>query len=249
MVTDKIVKRDNIFDTPIPVIKGFQFNEQVAEVFDDMVSRSVPFYDEIHKIIIDLASRLDLDGKRIYDIGCSTGTTISILDQYLKKNRQATANFVGIDNSGPMLEKCREKMNKKKIANVELIHGDAREQKLEKSSMVIMNYTLQFITPNHRPELLSKIFKSLDKNGIFIYSEKIKSSNHTINDLLIDLYYDFKRRNGYSEMEISQKREALENVLIPLTADQQLELLKNAGFKKTEMLFRWYNFACFIGIK
>lgn len=249
MKTNKFTKRDAIFNNPIPVIKGFQFNEQVAEVFDDMVSRSVPFYDEIHKIILDIAGRLDLDGKRIYDIGCSTGTTISILDAFLKKEKDATAQFVGIDNSAPMLKKCQTKLSKKKISNVELIQGNAEDQKLAKSGMVIMNYTLQFIPVKNRLDILKRIYRSLEKGGVFIYAEKIKAENKAVNELLIDLYYDFKRRNGYSEMEIAQKREALENVLIPHTPEDQLQLLKEAGFKKAETLFRWYNFACFIGIK
>lgn len=249
MKTNKFTKRDAIFNNPIPVIKGFQFNEQVAEVFDDMVSRSVPFYDEIHKIILDIAGRLELDGKRIYDIGCSTGTTISILDTFLKKERDATAHFVGIDNSAPMLKKCQTKLSKKKIRNVELIQGNAEDQKLAKSGMVIMNYTLQFIPVKNRLDILKRIYRSLEKGGVFIYAEKIKAENKAVNELLIDLYYDFKRRNGYSEMEIAQKREALENVLIPHTPEDQLQLLKEAGFKKAETLFRWYNFACFIGIK
>ncbi len=241
--------RDTIFNSPIPKIKGFQFNQQVADVFDDMVSRSVPFYDEIHRIILDIASRQNLDGKRIYDIGCSTGTTIALLDAFLKKQFKSVAQFVGIDSSAPMLEKCQKKLKQKKIKNVELIEGDARKQKLDKCSMVIMNYTLQFIDPKDRPTLLKKIFRSLEKGGVFIYSEKIKCNDRLVNDLLIDLYYDFKRRNGYSELEIAQKREALENVLIPLTPEHQLALLKEAGFKRAEVLFRWYNFACFIGIK
>ncbi len=115
--------------------------------------------------------------------------------------------------------------------------------------MVIMNYTLQFIPRDRRLGLVKKIYDSLNTGGVFIFSEKIVSSNTSVNDLLTDLYYDFKRRNGYSELEISQKREALENVLIPLTAEEQMELLQKAGFVKCEVLFRWYNFACFIGIK
>lgn len=242
------MKKDNIFDTKLKSIKGFEFNEAVAEVFDDMVSRSVPFYDEIHKIILDLASRVELDGKNIYDIGCSTGTTISILDQFLKKQCKSTANFIGIDNSAPMLERCKTKLKKKRINNVELICDSIENVELQNSSLAIMNYTLQFINSEKRPDLLKKVYKSLDKGGIFILSEKVKSTNHTVNNLLIDMYHDYKRRAGYSDLEISQKRDALENVLVPLTADKQLQLLKDAGFK-AEIIFRWYNFACFIGIK
>jgi tRNA (cmo5U34)-methyltransferase len=242
------MKKDQVFAKEIDSIKSFEFNHDVAEVFDDMVSRSVPFYDEIHRIILDLIDR-NYDGGAIYDLGCSTGTTISIIDKHFKKKGQSSPDYIGIDNSAPMLEKCLEKIKKNKIQNVDLQCLDINDVAFRKSGMVVMNYTLQFIKPTKRAELLKKVYKSLDKGGMFILSEKIKSSGHTINDLLIELYYDFKRRNGYSELEISQKREALENVLIPLTPEKQMEQLKKAGFKKVEMIFRWYNFACYLGVK
>ena len=109
-----------------------------------------------------------------------------------------------------------------------------------------MNYTLQFIPKDSRPQVLSKIYDALQDDGYFILAEKIKSDENDINDLMIELYYDFKRRNGYSELEISQKREALENVLVPLTPKEQINNLKSAGFQKVEMLFRWYNFCCYL---
>ncbi|PIK16334.1 carboxy-S-adenosyl-L-methionine synthase CmoA [Halobacteriovorax sp. JY17] len=242
------MKKDKFFAKEMGSIKSFEFNHDVAEVFDDMVSRSVPFYDEIHRIILDLVDR-KYEGGAIYDLGCSTATTISILDKHFKKRDIKTPDYIGIDNSAPMLEKASEKIKKNKVTNAELICNDIADVNFRKSGMIIMNYTLQFIKPTERPDLLKKIYKSLDKGGMFILSEKIKSSGHTVNDLLIELYYDFKRRNGYSELEISQKREALENVLIPITPEKQIELLKKAGFKKVEMIFRWYNFACYLGVK
>ncbi len=242
------MKKDKFFAKEMASIKSFEFNHDVAEVFDDMVSRSVPFYDEIHKIILDLVDR-KYEGGAIYDLGCSTATTISILDKHFKKRGFKTPDYIGIDNSAPMLEKASEKIKRNKVINAELVCSDIANVNFRKSGMIIMNYTLQFIKPTERPDLLKKIYKSLDKGGMFILSEKIKSSGHTVNDLLIELYYDFKRRNGYSELEISQKREALENVLIPITPEKQIELLKKAGFKKVEMIFRWYNFACYLGVK
>jgi tRNA (cmo5U34)-methyltransferase len=242
------MKKDKVFAKELESIKSFEFNHDVAEVFDDMVSRSVPFYDEIHKIILDLIDR-NYNGGPIYDLGCSTGTTISIIDKHLKKRGLSTPDYIGIDNSAPMLEKCLEKIKKNKIQNVDLQCIDINDVAFRKSGLVVMNYTLQFLKPAKRADILKKVHKSLDKGGMFILSEKIKSSGHTINDLLIELYYDFKRRNGYSELEISQKREALENVLIPLTPEKQIDQLKKAGFKKVEMIFRWYNFACYLGVK
>ena len=120
---------------------------------------------------------------------------------------------------------------------------------MSNSYIVIMDYTLQFIPIKERPQLLKKIYKALNHGGILILSEKIKSTRPSINNLLIDLYHDYKKRNGYSPLEIARKRDTLENVLIPLSMEKQLDLLKTAGFKKVEQIFRWYNFACFIGIK
>ena len=242
------MEKDNIFDNKLSKIKDFKFNQEVANVFDDMVSRSIPFYDEIHRIILDIARHHLGDNNTIIDLGCSTGTTIYLLETLLKKHKQ-NAHFIGIDNSQDMLNKCEEKLSKHKVRNFELLCQDLNQTELPKSNFVIMNYTLQFLSPSSRVTLLTKIFESLEKGSVFILTEKIKTNNKEVNNLLIDLYYDFKRRNGYSELEISQKREALENVLRPSTAEQNIELLQTAGFNKTETLFRWYNFACFIGIK
>ncbi|WP_127714264.1 carboxy-S-adenosyl-L-methionine synthase CmoA [Halobacteriovorax sp. HLS] len=242
------MKKDKVFATELESIKSFEFNQEVAEVFDDMVSRSVPFYDEIHRITLDLIDR-NYNGGAIYDLGCSTGTTISIIDKHFKEKSRKSPDYIGIDNSQPMLEKCEQKLSQNGVQNVKLECKNIQDVQFRKSGLVIMNYTLQFIKPTQRADLLKKVYKSLDKGGMFILSEKIKSSGHTINDLLIELYYDFKRRNGYSELEISQKREALENVLIPLTPEKQMEQLRKAGFKKVEMIFRWYNFACYLGVK
>lgn len=239
---------DKYFSDKMTKIKDFEFTEDVAEVFDDMVSRSVPFYDEIHRIILDLVDRA-YKGGTIYDLGCSTGTTFSIIAEHLRKQNKDLPEFIGIDNSPSMLKKCHEKMKKHKVSQAFFECADLAEVVFKKSDMIIMNYTLQFIKPAKRQLLLNNIYKSLNKDGVFILSEKIKSNKTSINDLLIELYYDFKRRNGYSELEISQKREALENVLIPMTPEKQIEQLKEAGFKKVEMIFRWYNFSCYMGIK
>ncbi len=242
------MSKDQVFSKKMTSIKSFEFNDEVASVFDDMVSRSVPFYDEIHRIILDLIDRA-YPGGPIYDLGCSTGTTFALIAKHLKAKNIEFPEFIGVDNSPAMLKKCHEKMKKNKINHAHFYCQDLSDSEIKKAGMVIMNYTLQFISPTKRQDLLSNVYKGLDKGGVFILSEKIKSPGHTINDLLIELYYDFKRRNGYSELEISQKREALEDVLIPLTPEKQIEQLKAAGFKKVDMIFRWYNFACYMGIK
>lgn len=241
------MQKDRLF-LENPRFHKFTFNDQVAEVFDDMVTRSVPFYDEIHAIILDLVDKFYVEDSLVYDLGCSTGTTISLISKHLQ-NKKINSRFTGVDNSKSMILKCEDKLRKNKVNNATLIHDDIDNIDFRPCQMAIMNYTLQFIDPKKRQALISKIYKSLAPGGIFILSEKIKSSGKTVNELLIELYHDFKKRNGYSELEIARKRDTLENVLIPLTADRQLELLKESGFKKVEQIFRWYNFSCFIGIK
>jgi tRNA (cmo5U34)-methyltransferase len=236
---------DKYFDEKMDVIPPFEFNEGVAQVFDDMVSRSVPFYHETHKLIIDLIRYRFKDGDTIYDLGCSTGTTIQLLSHVLTGRK---VRFVGVDNSQAMLDKANEKL-KYIEHSYDLVCTDLNDLNLNSAGIVIMNYTLQFLSPEGRLELLKNIYKSLRIDGTFILSEKIESPNEEIQELITCLYYDYKKRNGYSNLEISQKREALENVLITLTPEQQIQMMKDAGFEKSEMIFRWYNFASYIGVK
>lgn len=242
---------DHVFKRRQHEIKAFEFNQTVADVFDDMVSRSVPFYNEIHRLITDYSNYFTHHDKEnvIWDLGCSTGTTIGILDQHLQEN-QKTCRFVGVDNSSPMIEKATQKLNNLNVEKVKLLCGNIEDVKLDDNvDMIIMNYTLQFIREDLRPQILKNIYKSLRPGGVFILSEKINTNDSTFHQLITDLYYDYKRRQGYSELEISQKREALENVLVPLTPNQQINLLHEAGFNHVEQAFRWYNFTSYIALK
>jgi tRNA (cmo5U34)-methyltransferase len=245
--------KDQVYKRSIDKIPGFEFNEDVVSVFDDMISRSVPFYDEIHRILLDVIDRTFTGGGNIYDLGCSTGTTISLIDKHLRLKRSAPnlslPHYIGIDNSAPMLEKCKERLKRNNVEDVELLCENIQDVSFKKSQLTIMNYTLQFLAVEERTTLLSKVYQSLESGGAFLMAEKLHSPNEEIDNFITDLYYDFKRRNGYSELEISQKREALENVLITLTPKKNMEILSQAGFKKVEMIFRWYNFACYLGIK
>lgn len=244
------MSEDKVYAQPQDVIKSFVFDRKVADVFDDMVSRSVPFYDEIHRIQTDLAKKFVNDGDVILDLGCSTATTIALLDKNLTE-AGTKAHFVGYDNSQAMIEKGQEKINKLSIdkKRVKLKVADLTSVEFPQAQMAVMNYTLQFIEKSERIKLVEKLYNSLRPGGIFVLAEKIICDDDRLDELFVDLYYDFKRRNGYSELEISQKREALENVLVPLRPQDQISLLKVCGFKKVDMLFRWYNFATFIGVK
>lgn len=234
--------KDKVFNKKIK--KQFEFDEEVASVFDDMLSRSVPFYDEMLNLTVDFAIKNSKEGDTILDLGCSTASTLLEIDRKSKHK----LNLVGVDNSKAMLERA-EKKAKAFGANLELIEGDILKTDFKKSNVIISNYTLQFIRPIYREELVKKVFLSLEENGIFIFSEKVVSEDKVLNKQLIDKYFEFKKTQGYSEFEIVQKREALENVLIPYTEKENKKLLKRVGFKHIETIFKWVNFATFIAIK
>ncbi len=233
---------DKVFTKPIK--KQFEFDEEVAAVFDDMLQRSVPFYKESQKITEFFALKQLEDGGVAYDLGCSTATLLINISRKLK-NR---ATLIGLDNSEAMLEQARKKCEAFK-ADIELANADILEYKYKEADLFISNYTLQFIRPLIREELVKKISASLKKGGIFIFSEKVISHHPKLNKDLIECYYDFKKEQGYSEYEIMQKREALENVLVPYSEDENIKMAKNCGFSHCEVVFRWANFATFIAIK
>ena len=239
------MKRDEYFKDPVKVVPSFRFDQGVVDCFDDMVSRSVPYYHEIHRILSDIVSHQVEEGDRIYDLGCSTGTTLKFLSQCLEGRE---VELIGLDKSAPMIKKAKQKCAPC-FHSVQLLLEDLRNFPFQQSALVVMNYTLQFIPVEQRLSLLCRISRSLRPGGLLVLTEKIQSQNPFIEALQTELYCDFKRRNGYSELEIAQKREALENTLIPLPPETQLEFLRASGFHHVDMIFRWFNFACFVGKK
>lgn len=233
---------DKVFTKPIK--KQFEFDEEVAAVFDDMLERSVPFYKESQKMTEFFALKNLSEGGVLYDLGCSTATLLLNIHRKL----QTPARLVGLDNSEAMLEQARKKCEAYG-ADVEVEFADILNYKYEESDVIVSNYTLQFIRPLVREELVGKIASALKKEGVFIFSEKVISHHSKLNKDLIECYYDFKKTQGYSEYEIMQKREALENVLVPYSEEENIKMAKNCGFSHCEVVFRWANFATFIAIK
>ncbi len=233
---------DKVFAKPIK--KQFEFDEEVAAVFDDMLQRSVPFYKESQKITEFFALKQLQDGGVAYDLGCSTATLLININRKLKN----TALLVGLDNSEAMLKQAKKKCEAFK-ADIVLENADILEYNYKEADLFISNYTLQFVRPLIREELVKKISASLKKDGVFIFSEKVISHHPKLNKDLIECYYAFKKEQGYSEYEIMQKREALENVLVPYSEDENIKMAKNCGFSHCEVIFRWANFATFIAIK
>jgi tRNA (cmo5U34)-methyltransferase len=238
---------DKVFATPLGHINDFVFDETVAGVFDDMVSRSVPMYSEIQRMLAELATAFVSEGSTVYDLGCSTGTTLSILHRLLR----TPAHLVGIDNSTEMLDQCQTKLVAQNLADaIELRCGDLDEGiEIHDASVVFLVLTLMFVRPLNREKLMRQIHAGMRENGCLLMVEKVLGNGSLFNRLFIERYYAYKRRMGYSELEISQKREALENVLIPYRLQENRDLLLNAGFRQVDVFFKWYNFAGFVAVK
>ena len=239
---------DKIFDEPFKQAYDFSFNNKVAGVFDDMVTRAVPYYVEMQRMMSELAAdHCGADGV-IYDLGCSTGATMIMMDQTVPQH----IKFVGIDDSEPMLEKCKAKLDEMGMTrpySLEVADLNSGNVPMKDASVVILCLTLQFIRPIVRERLLRSIQEQLRPGGVLIIIEKILAEETDFNRDFIKYYYNFKRRNQYSELEISQKREALENVLIPYKLSENITLLKEVGFRTVEVFFKWYNFSGFIAKK
>jgi tRNA (cmo5U34)-methyltransferase len=242
--------RDEVFGTTAARGSDFQFNEEVASVFDDMLVRSVPFYLEQQSLIEEITRRFVLPDSNVVDLGCSTGTTLIRLAKLL----DPAIGLIGYDNSEPMLDRARSNAAEMGVGErIEFRHGDFNENldvlRIENASAVTICWTLQFVRPLHRGRLIRKIYEGMVNGGVLIVTDKVLTNDSSMNRFFIDFYYDFKRRNGYSEQEISKKREALENVLIPYRFDENFELFRSNGFETVETFFQWYNFAGFLCVK
>jgi tRNA (cmo5U34)-methyltransferase len=244
------LKKDRLFSSKEPRSSDFEFNDTVATVFDDMLVRSVPFYTEQQLMIAEITKKFLTSGTDVYDLGCSTATTLINLARQI----DSPTRLIGYDNSRPMLEKARRKIKQAGFEErIELRFGDLNGSldnlTLDNAGVVTMCWTMQFIRPLQRERLIKWINASLVENGVFVVTEKVLTNSTNMNRFFIDFYYDFKRKNGYSEMEISRKREALENVLIPYRIDENIEMFRRNHFEIVETFFQWYNFVGFMCFK
>ncbi len=242
------LKIDTLFKHKLSKVPKFLFDRDVADVFDNMIIRSIPVYREVHEILGDIARRYFPFEGVVYDLGCSTGETMMYLIREFK-NSNKKAVVIGVDKSESMLDKCREKFQARSMPCPTLIKQALDTIELQQCDLVIINYTLQFLNPSSRQDLLRKVQSKLRCGGLLFLSEKIKGRDKNVHKMITDLYGDFKRKNGYSELEIAQKKEALENVLIPLSPEEQINMMIKAGFQSCELIFRKYNFATYIGCK
>ncbi|MGL9733481.1 MAG: carboxy-S-adenosyl-L-methionine synthase CmoA [Symbiopectobacterium sp.] len=239
--------RDTLFSVPIAHIGDWTFDERVAEVFPDMVQRSVPGYSNIISMIGMLAERFVKPDTQIYDLGCSLGAaTLS-----MRRNIQATGcNIIAVDNSPAMIERCRRHIDTFRAATpVQVIEADIRDIIIENASLVVLNFTLQFLAPEERQTLLTRIYQGLNPGGAMVLSEKFNFEDNKVGELLFNMHYDFKRANGYSELEISQKRNMLENVMLTDSVETHKSRLAHAGFQHSEVWFQCFNFGSLLALK
>jgi tRNA (cmo5U34)-methyltransferase len=242
--------RDRVFEGPAARGSDFVFDRNVATAFDDMVARSVPLYAEQQRMIAEIAAAFWLPRTAIYDLGCSTATTLVGLAGAVA----AADRLVGYDNSAAMLDEGRRKVHASGLdERIELrlgdLNGDLGTLELCDASVVTMCWTLQFIRPLHRDQLIAWIYDGLVDNGALIVTEKVLTNASDMNRFFIEFYYELKRRNGYSDQEISRKREALENVLVPYRAEENHELFRRNGFTIVEPFFQWYGFSGYLCVK
>lgn len=286
-------RRDTVFGTPMGSIPPFSFNEQVATVFDDMADRSIPFYREVQRLTAALAQRYAQTGTTIHDLGCSTGTTISMIRDAISQHGPSNISLCGIDSSEAMCRKARSKLgltqnqdsrgsaatgataardggsdgdtdrepepNRTHEANkddtrryvpfVSVKESTIEEVSISNASVVIMNYTLQFVPPDKRLTVIRKILNGLLPGGILLITDKMLQTSTDVSRVFVDIYYELKQAQGYSELEIAQKREALENVLIPYRLEEERELLERSGFATVDIYFSWCNFTSLICVK
>lgn len=236
---------DTLYATPREAIDRFAFDDTVAAVFPDMIQRSVPGYSTIVAMTGILADRYATAGSRCYDLGCSLGASTFAMAQYLAER---DCRIVAVDNSRAMLARLAERLESSPVT-IDMVCADIRDVRFANASVVVVNFTLQFLPREDRDALLAAIYQGMNDGGILVLSEKILFADPHLQALNTDLHHAFKKANGYSELEISQKRNALEDVLRPETLASHETRLKDAGFTSCDVWFQCFNFASLVAIK
>lgn len=240
-------QKDKIYADAHEAVAAFQFDESVVAVFPDMIQRSVPGYQTMLTGIGELTSQYAQHDSALYDLGCSLGAASLTMRRKLQAEN---CEIIAIDNSSAMIERAEQYIQAyHSDIPVYLTKGDICQTPIDNASVVVINFTLQFIDPEERDALIEKIFNGLKPGGVLIVSEKLHFENQAMQKAIEHMHLQFKRANGYSELEISQKRSSLDNVLITETEQEHLDRFKNAGFTSASIWFQAYNFASFLAIK
>ena len=229
----------------------FRFNENVARVFPDMLQRSIPGYAASIDAIGALAARYVRPGTNCYDLGCSLGAATLAMRQGIA---EPCCRVVAVDSAPAMIERCKEIIAEDDRLSgpetqVDVIEGDIRDIDFTNASITVLNYTLQFIEPGERDALVMRIYKGLNEGGLLVLSEKVVDESTHMEELLVELHHEHKRRNHYSSLEVARKRAALENVLVPETVAAHRERLQRAGFSRSAVWLRYFNFVSIIAIR
>jgi len=247
MTKDKTTTRDTVFAKQDDMLVDFVFDDKVAHVFPDMIRRSVPGYDAIIPLLGVFAERYAQANSVVYDLGCSLGAATLAMRRCMTNDG---CKIIAVDNSESMVEQCRTNIEQdNNTVPVELLCEDILDVTIRNASMVVINFTLQFIKPELRITLLQKIYSGLNERGVLLIADKIIFDNEYEEQFQTRMHSEFKRANGYSELEISQKRTALENILIPDTIKQHRERLSSVGFQDINLWFQCFNFAGICAIK
>lgn len=243
------MSKDTIYATENLETGPFEFNEDVAQVFPDMLKRSIPGYAASIQAIGTLAANLVQPNSRCYDLGCSLGAATLAMRRNIKA---AGCRIVAVDNAPAMVSRCRELLatdKKAGPAEVSVIEANLQDVEIARASMVVMNYTLQFLPLEERPAIIRKIAKGMNPGGVLVLSEKVVDEDPVVEETLQNLHHEFKRRNAYSDLEISRKRAALENILVPETVNTHKQRLTDAGFRHVGVWLRYFNFISIIAIR
>lgn len=239
-------QRDDIYANPLGSVADFAFDKSVVNVFPDMINRSVPGYQTIVAMTGVMAARYYQAGTRCYDLGSSLGASTLAMARALP----ASATITAVDNSPAMIDRCRDILAQTPHqANIEVMLANVQDVVFQPVSVAVMNFTLQFIPLGQRSEIIQRIASAMPKGGVLILSEKIAFSDAHLQELNTDLHHSFKRQNGYSELEVSQKRSALENVMIPETLAAHRQRILGAGFNSCDVWFQCFNFASIVAVK
>lgn len=241
------MSKDTIYSEKCDKVPPFEFNKKVVDVFDDMIHRSVPLYHETILRQAQLAEQFYQSGTTVYDLGCSNG---NFGLRFLENMGKKPFHMIAVDNSGPMLETYKTRLENRPMGeHIHLTLANIQDIPLENASVVVINLTLQFLPRDERKGLIQSVYKALRPSGLLLITEKTVHDNPDMTELFQDYYYRFKKENGYSNLEISQKRDALENVLIPETVENHMARFSQAGFTTMDIWQKWFNFTSFLCIK
>jgi tRNA (cmo5U34)-methyltransferase len=239
--------RDTIYARSLGDPGLFRFDESVVNVFPDMIKRSVPGYTTIIAMTGLLARRFAHPGTNLYDLGSSLGASTLAMRQNIQCE---DCRIIAVDNSAAMLARSKSIIDTDSHDTpVTLMASNLQDVAIENASIVVLNFTLQFIPREERDAVIRKIYAGLQPGGVMVLSEKVQFADPHLDALNIDLHHEFKRSNGYSDLEIAQKRDALEHVLLPETLATHKARISNAGFSSCDVWFQCFNFASMIALK